>query len=69
VAVDVLRHFLATPLPAFVFKVPDELLLLGIDRNHRPSPRHRPPHLTIDVPELGIPIRVIFPFFALAVAL
>jgi hypothetical protein len=33
---------LAVPLPAFVFKVPNQLLLLGIHRNDGAVPAARP---------------------------
>ncbi len=60
---------LATPLPPFVFKVSNQLLLLGVHRNDRLALPQRQLHLPVDVPELGVPVRMVVPFLGLPVAL
>jgi hypothetical protein len=56
-------------LSAFVIIVPQQLLLLRIHRNNRPTPRQCLSHLPVNITKLRIPIRMIFPLFHLPVAL
>lgn len=63
------RLFSRKPLPAAIVVVADEFLLLRIHVNHRPALLQVSFRSGADVPELRIPIRMIFPFFRLAVAL
>src|SRR6058998_930521 len=69
VSVHPFCSFLSTPLPPLVFKVADDFLFLRVHRNHRSPLRQSQPHFLVDVPELGIPVRMIFPLLGLAVAL
>ena len=56
-------------LTAIVTEVPDQLLLLGVDRDHRLLFGQSSGHLGIDVGELRIPIGVAVALLGLAVAL
>ena len=57
------------PLLPRVVVVADEFLLFCIHRNHRQLPFQCQPHVAVDMPELGVPIRVIISFLSLAIAL
>jgi hypothetical protein len=49
---------LRLPFPARILEIPDQLLLLRVHRHHGLTPLLEGDHLTVDVPELGIPIGV-----------
>src|SRR3984893_13010379 len=63
------RLSLSLPGPARIAKGSNLLFFLGIDRDHRiPTPPERL-RLPVDVAELRIPIRMLFPLDALDIAL
>ena len=66
---DALRSILPEPLLAFISKVSNQFLLLGVHRNDWPSLGYCSAHLAVDVLELSIPIWMILPLLSLAVAL
>src|SRR5208283_3504354 len=67
--VDVLPSLLLTPLPPFVSKVPDEFLLLGVDRDYRPALCHRLANFAVNVSELVVTIRMILSLLRFPVSL
>ena len=60
---------LRPPLAPLICIGPDQLLLLGVDRDHRAAPGQRAGDGRIDMPELGIAIPMLLPLRGLAVAL
>ena len=64
-----LRVALRPPFAARVLEVADQLLLLGVDRDHRLLLPQRRRHAGIDVSELRIPVRMLAAFARLAVGL
>src|SRR5665213_2590817 len=69
VAGDPFGALLLAPLAAFVLVVSDQFLFFGVHGNHGPSLLQRQAHLLVDMPELGVAIRMILPLLGLAVAL
>ena len=53
------RIALWTPLPARIFIVPDQLLLLCVHRDHWPAATQRRDRLIVDIAKLGIPVWMI----------
>ena len=66
---DLLRLALGLPFAAAVLEIADQLLLLGVDRDHRLAGRRGRFHLIVDVAELRIAIRMACPLAGLAVGL
>ena len=66
---DALRVALWTPCPATLLEIADQLLLLGIYRKDRMAFFLSASHLIVEVAELGVPIRVLRPFFGLSIRL
>src|SRR5690349_4013383 len=64
-----LRLPLGLPLPSPVSILPDKLFLLGIDRDHGLALPLECLGPTVDVLELGIPVRVTFALDRLAIGL
>jgi len=65
---DFFRIALRTILAAVIAEVPDQFLLLGVDRDHRLLFGQSRGHLGVDVGELRIPIGMAVAFLGLAVA-
>ena len=65
VNVDQLRFALRLPFPPRVFEVADELLLLGVDGEHRDTALQAVLGHRVDVLELGVAIWVLRPFHGL----
>src|ERR1051326_8240078 len=66
---DRLRVPLGTPCFSWVFEVPHQLLLLGINRDHRLRPSLKSPNRRVDVPKLGVAIWVLRAFTGLPIRL
>ena len=66
---DLFRMALRAILAAIVTEVPDQFLLLGVDRDHRLLFGQSRGHLGVDVGELHIPVGVAVALLGLAVAL
>jgi len=66
---DLLRMAPPMPLPPGIAEIPDQLLLLGIDRDDRLALRLEGAHLAGDILELGVTIRVVAALLGLAVGL
>src|SRR3989304_2361736 len=64
-----LRRSLRTPLSPGVLEVPDQLLLLGVHRDHRLPGRLLPAHLSVDVSALGVAVRMPRSFFGFLICL
>ena len=60
---------LRTPFPSSVLEIPNEFLLLRVDRDHRLLRRQRGRHALVDVDELRVPVGMIASLTGLAVAL
>jgi hypothetical protein len=66
---DLFRVGSRTILAAGVAEVPDQFLILGLDRDHRLLFRQSRDHLGVDVAKLPIPVEVAIALLGLAVAL
>src|SRR5262249_32690355 len=66
---DLFRRALRSILAAIVAEVADQLLLLGVDRDHRLLFNQRRSHLGVDMGELRISVGVAVTLLGLAVAL
>src|SRR5205085_6567555 len=69
VNLDVERIALGPPLPARILEVPDQLLLLRVDRDGRSAGRELRLNARVDVLELLVPVGVPCAFRGLAVGL
>src|ERR1700686_1412526 len=69
VHIDPLRRLCLSPLLALVLVVAEDLLLLRVDRDHRPLRGQRFAHLFVDVLKLSIAIWMAAPLVGLPVAL
>ena len=64
-----LRVALGTPGPAAILEIADKFLLFGIYRNDRMAFFLSTLYLLVEIVELGVPIRVLRPFFGLSIRL
>ena len=69
VPVDVHRMLGGSPLFPFVFVVSNQFLLFGIHGDDRQTSLQCRLDLLVDMPELSVPILMVFPLLGLAVAL
>src|SRR6266571_4362769 len=69
VPLDRLGLFGRKPLLAGIRVVAHQFFLLGVYRYNRPSSPQSPLHAVVDMPKLGIPIRVILAFLQFAITL
>ena len=60
--VDRLGLALWLPFPSAVLEGTDQLLLLGVDRDHGLAGLQKRFDLVVEVVELGIPVRMLVPF-------
>ena len=66
---DFLGLPLGTPYTAGVLEIPDKLLLLCVDRDHRLARGQRHPHAVVEMVELGVAIGMGRPLAGLAIGL
>jgi hypothetical protein len=66
---DLLRLAFRTPFAAAVLEIPDQLLLLGVDRDDRLPSSLKPYCLGADELELGIAIGILIAFASLTIGL
>ena len=67
--VHLLGHSFGPPLAPAVLEVPNQFLLLGVNADHRVMGVAVLAGLTVDVPELGVPVRMLVTLDRLDVAL
>ena len=63
----VVRVLLCPPRPPTILVPADEFLLFGIDGNDRLTPADVSADLVVQIAELGVTVRMLFPFQPLAV--